>query len=118
MNKTVVKKEPPAATGLPLFQTAWGLGALNLSLSLICQSRLPPQIPLFYGLPQGEDQLIGSLGLALPSLISLTLTTLNFFLAKKIKNTFLERILAAASLTITALALITTVKVAFLVGRL
>lgn len=85
-------------------------------LALLAKPFLPPQIPLFYGLPESEEQLSLSLGLCLPGIFSLIILTLNFFLAKTVKDEFLKKTLAVAALIVSVFMIITTVKIIFLVG--
>jgi len=42
------------------------LNFLNISAIFILQKNLPPQVPLFYGLSESEQQLTSSLGLLIP----------------------------------------------------
>lgn len=86
--------------------------------SLIIQKRLPPQIPLFYGLPQGEEQLISSWGLVIPGLFSFLIILINLAITSFLKDDFLKKSLAVASFVVSVFALITTLKIAFLVGMI
>jgi len=90
---------------------------LSLVFALIVRKTLPPQIPLFYGLPQGEEQLSTSLGLTLPSAFSFVIIFINYLLVRFLKNDFLKKALSVSSLIVSVLAGITTVKIAFLVGH-
>lgn len=90
---------------------------LSLVFALIIQKALPPQIPLFYGLPQGEEQLSTSLGLTIPSAFSFIVILINYFLVRFLKDDFLKKALSVAGLAVSVLAAITTVKIAFLVGH-
>ena len=113
----MVKIFKKKSIGKNYFLAACGLNILIITFGLFIQGRLPPQIPLFYSLPQGEGQLSNSVGLIIPSLFSLSITAVNFFLAGILKDNFLKRILAITSLAVSILAAITTLKIAFLVGQ-
>lgn len=84
--------------------------------AFIAQPFLPPQIPLYYGLPVGEEQLSSSLGLVIPGVVSLLILAVNFILVKIIKEEFLKKVLAITALIASFFAIITTYKIIFLVG--
>ncbi len=87
-------------------------------IGLLCQIILPPQIPLFYGLPQTEKQLVPSIFIVLPSAISLATTLFNAVLAIKVSDNFLKKTLAFTSISISLLVTITTLKIIFLISSL
>jgi hypothetical protein len=63
-------------------------------LIVIFKNRIPPQVPLFYGLPRGDKELSTNIGLVIPSAISIAIT----------------------GFSSTLLSLITTIKIIFLIG--
>lgn len=83
---------------------------------LFLQNTLPPQVPLFYGLAQGEEQLAPSWALIVPSLTSLAVLVLNGFLGSGLKDDFLKRTLILTAIAVTFFSVITTVRIVFLVG--
>jgi len=85
-------------------------------LCLIAQLFLPPEIPLFYGLPEGKEQLAPTLSLIIPSAFSLILSFFNLLIAALLKDEFLRKALVVVSIAVFFLSLITTVKIFFLVG--
>jgi hypothetical protein len=99
----------------------YALGPLAISIltcliALLTQSFLPPQIPLFYGLPGGAEQLSPSYGLLIPGGLVLIINLANFLLWLKIKDNYLKRILLISSYIVAFFVIITTVKIIFLVG--
>lgn len=95
-------------------------GAINLVtviFILLTQNRLPPQVPLFYGLPQGEGQLTKPVFLLFPPLLSGLIILANLLLARLIKEDFLKKAFAVTGLASAILAAITTFKIIFLVGN-
>jgi len=84
----------------------------------LIQKRIPPQIPIFYGLPQGEVQLSSPIGILIPSVSSLIFILLNLSLINVIKDEFIKKILVVAGLTTAIFASITVVKIIFLVGQI
>jgi hypothetical protein len=94
------------------------LNLVIIGLVFALQRFLPPQIPLFYGMPEGEGQLATSLLLFLPSLISLAIIFINISIGLVIKDEFLKKVLVASCAPVTFFSLITTVKIFFLVSSL
>jgi len=97
----------------------------NISINLVLiiliftfKNILPPQIPLFYGLPEGEEQLASSLTLVLPSLLSLMISLLNLGLSFIIQEEFIKKVLILSSLLVTLFSLITTFKIFFLISNI
>jgi hypothetical protein len=83
----------------------------------VIKNFLPPEVPIFYGLPSGQEQLGGVYLLALPSIISLGVIFLNILLGVFIKDEFLVKILTLTGIASTFFSLVTTVKIIFLVGN-
>jgi len=114
-------KKPKTKRNIPFGQfLIYGI-SINLILIIlifIFRNNLPPQIPLFYGLPEGEEQLASSLTLALPSLLSLIILLLNLGLSFIIQEEFIKRALILSSLLVALFSLITTFKIFFLVGNI
>lgn len=100
-----------------LFQIAI-VSIVTAILVLIFQKTLPPQVPLFYGLPKGEGQLTSSINLVIPSLVSLAIITINFSLLILLDDDFLKRALVLTALVCVFFSTITTIKIFFLVGSL
>jgi len=89
-----------------------------LILSFLSKIILPPEIPLFYGLPQNQEQITKSFYLFLPSGISLVLTVINTYISLSINNIYLKKILAMATFLLTILSTVTLIKIIFLVGKI
>lgn len=77
---------------------------------------LPPQVPLFYGLPEGQDQLATSWFLILPATTSLFILVSNLLITPLIKEPFLQKTLVLAGIATAFFSTVTTVKIIFLVG--
>jgi len=77
---------------------------------------LPPEVPLFYGLPEGGDQLGRDYQLAIPSIVSLCIIFLNIVIGIVVKDEFLVKILILTGIASTFFSLVTTFKIIFLVG--
>lgn len=100
----------------------WYLRAILISgllaiLVLILQGLLPPEIPLYYGLPKGQDQLASTISLTVPSLISIFIAILNFVISLFVKDDFMHKMLIFTTYTCLFLSAITTIKIIFLVGN-
>lgn len=85
-------------------------------LTFLGQKYLPPQIPLFYGLAQGEEQLAASIWLFLPNSLALIFLVANGLVATLIDEEFMKKILVGAGIIATFFATITTLKIFLLVG--
>src|SRR3989344_7212854 len=86
------------------------IAAITLILTL--NDKLPPQIPLFYGLAESEDQLANSSYLILPNLCALIIIIANSVIAVFLKDGLSKKALIIAGVTATALATITVFKIA------
>lgn len=84
----------------------------------ILQLLLPPEIPLFYGLPVGEEVLTKSIFIITPALVSMFITVLNAYFSIFAESTYLKKVLAASAISVSVLATITTIKIVFLVGAI
>lgn len=80
-------------------------------------NRLQPQIPLYYSLPHGEEQLASPVSLILLPLFSVIFFFANFFIASLLylKEKVASYLLVFSALAITFLMLVTFIKIIFLV---
>jgi hypothetical protein len=77
---------------------------------------LPPQIPLLYGLPEGEEQLVSNWAITIPNLAALIIMFTNSIFAIYTKDEYLKKIIVIAGFTVSFFAIITVIKIFFLVG--
>lgn len=96
-----------------------GLASLMVGLAaiIVFWQKLPPQVPLFYGKPWGEEQLASPIFLLLPLLaagIFLAINTL--FVSFLEESVFLKRALILAAAVSSILASIAVVRVLFLIS--
>lgn len=91
---------------------------LMVVLALGLQSFLPPQIPLFYGVAEGEGQLARAIFLFIPNAFALIIIVANIFIATLIEEEFVKKILITSGIIATFFATITTLKIFFLVESL
>ena len=96
--------------------TALIFNLLNVVVVVLMQKNLPPELPLFYGYTQSDQQLSTTFGLFIPGVVSLAITLVNTALSILIPNDFLKKTLSIASFVISLLFLITVLKIIFLVG--
>jgi len=92
------------------------INILIIALVALVQIVLPPQIPLFYGLPEGEAQLTPSLSLVIPSLVSLVIMVINIAISYFLKDEILKKFLITTAIGVSIFSIVTTVKIVFLVG--
>lgn len=106
---------------LPLkrfFIASFVVNVITILSGLLAKFILPPEIPLFYGLPQTSEQLANSIFIILPTGIALLLTLINAIVSISINDTYLKKTLAIASISISLLALIGTYKIIVLIGSI
>lgn len=89
---------------------------LVITLIFSLRNFLPPEVPLFYGLPEGAERLGNIYLLALPSVASLGIILLNIFIGLIIKDEFLTKTLVLSGLATVFFSGVTTLKIIFLVG--
>jgi len=113
------KKSAENISRLPYISLLYTSIVLNVSVILGILSLkmfIPPEVPLFYGLPEGQAQVASREELIIPSMVSLMVTLINISLASLLQNEFLKRSLIIVSLVIALLSLITTFEIVLLVG--
>ena len=89
---------------------------LTITLVLFLGRVLPPVVPLFYGQPYGPDQLATRNFLIFPSFIALAICLINSTVSRFLTDEFLKRVLVGSMLASTIMALVTVLKIIFLVG--
>ena len=92
------------------------INAFIAILVFILKKDLPPIVPLFYGLPVSDNQLVQSSHLIIPPIAASILALLNFELANLTKDLFLGKILNALTLAVTLLSAISIIEIILLVG--
>jgi len=95
----------------------FGLNLVLVGLIFLLKNNLPPEIPLYYGKPQGEDQLASTMALIIPPSLALVILILNSVVAYFSKEEFIKKILVISSLVVSAFAATTIIKIALLVGN-
>jgi hypothetical protein len=92
------------------------INVASIGFVFILLNHLPPEIPLFFGLAQSEAQLKSSLSLVVPGIIALGITVLNVVIGLITSNEYLRKILISATVAVSILSIITTIKILLLVG--
>lgn len=87
-----------------------------IAILIFKKSMLPPEVPLFYGLPEGQEQLANSYALIFPSIVSIFITLLNSTIASFIRDGFLKKSLIVSGIFSVLFPLATILKIIFLVG--
>ncbi len=99
-----------------VFFIFFGVSFVGMVLVVLLLGNLPPVVPLLYGLPKGEDQLVPKIALIVPLLIAQVITVINMVLVKHTKDHFSQRALVYLVVAVNSLAIITVVKIVLLVG--
>ena len=116
-----MKQKPklPYLRNIPFVKSIYAsfiLNTLTLVLVLVLKDYLPPEVPLFYGSPEGENQLTTSLYLIIPSVSSFLILAINLLLAFISQDDLLKKMLLTVVLAVSILSTITTIKIVLLVG--
>jgi O-antigen/teichoic acid export membrane protein len=114
-------KIPVEFEKLPLkkmFVVSIFIGLITLVVSLGSIIILPPVIPLLYGLPQNDEQLVPNILIIVPSLVTIIFSFVNIFISLNSESNYLKKILAFSSILVCILTVITTFKIIFLVGSI
>jgi len=94
------------------------INLVMITLAILSIFMLPPEIPLLYGLPEGNDQLVKSWAIVIPNLTSLIIMFVNSILAMRTKDEYLKKVVILTGFTATFFAIITVLKIFFLIGRI
>ena len=108
-------------SGIPFVKLVYVSVLINISIILLIvllRNKIPPEAPLFYGLARGERQLTTTIGLTIPSIISLTIIIINTVISYIIDSDYLKKVLIITGIASTLLSAITTIKIFLLVGTL
>lgn len=116
LNLVNQKIEAQASFNRTVFAVTAAVNLAVVGIVLLALSVLPPQVPLFYGLPETEERLASSWMLILPSIVSFLILLANASLSLFVEEEFTKKILIAVSLATTLFSTITTLKIIFLVG--
>ncbi len=87
-----------------------------IALILATRNFIPPEVPLFYGLPEGERQIAPWWLITTPALLSTLFTILNFIICNKSSNNFVKQISTYILIPINFFSTIAIVKIILLVG--
>ncbi|OGM02610.1 hypothetical protein A2115_01185 [Candidatus Woesebacteria bacterium GWA1_41_8] len=94
------------------------LSAFDILVVFLLQKNLPPEVPLYYGLPEGEGQLTTAAGLAIAGVFSMSVVLINVIISTLLQSEFLQRILVLTSFAVAFMSLFTTLEIVLLVGSL
>lgn len=114
-NRKKTIEEIPFKTEVSYFL---GANLFMIALSLAIFKLLPPEIPLFYGLPTGSSQIASKWLLSTPSVVSILIIIVNIGFARIVKSEFLKKTLIFSAMFITVLSIITTLKIIFLIASI
>lgn len=89
-----------------------------MTFSYIVWNRLPPEIPLYYGLPNGTGQIAEKSRIIVPSTAAVSFIVLNTIITVIVNNQFLKKLLVITGFVLSIFALTTTLEIIFLVGNI
>lgn len=103
----------------PLGKTIWiGLGPLLAAGALVglFWRTLPPEVPIFYSRPWGQDQLGPPSFLFMPLLLSLVFMVANLWIAKILDKSFIKQALLLGAITVAILSSVSVIRIIFLIS--
>ncbi len=106
-------KKPPY---INLIYSSIIINVLSIAGIFLLKNLLPPEIPLFYGLAEGVEQLTNSTGLITAPLVSLSIVILNTITASLLNNDLLRKTLVVTGFSVTIFMLVTLIQIVLLVG--
>lgn len=86
-----------------------------IAIAYFANRYLPPQIPLYYGQPEGPEQLANYSHVFIVPLSIIASSLLAFFLLRYLKDGFLHRVILGTLYTITFIEIITFIKIFLLI---
>ena len=118
ISSTANTKTDPEKRGVIYLYPTLAIISINIlivvAIIVFISAKLPPQVPLYYGLPRGERQLANPVLLILPvSLASLFITT-NTIIAYFTKKKFLKNFLVVLGFFSTLFSIFIMLKIIFL----
>jgi len=119
--KLTVSKDHKEIKQIPLIKfsySALAISFLSIIFVLFVYNKLPPVVPLLYGLPEGEMQLVKTVWLIIPALFSILIAIINIVISLFLESTFLKELLIVSSFVVSMFSAITIFKIIFLVGNI
>lgn len=86
--------------------------------TFLLRNRIPPQVPLYFGLAEGEQQLGSDKSLFIPPLVSLVVVGINLFISFWVNSNFARQILIFSGFFVSLLSFVAVFKIIFLVGNI
>lgn len=114
-----IKSGEEIASSVPYFRIIVALLLINLIFILFVlfyKHILPPEIPLFYGLPESNEQLAPSSWLIIPGMLSMIITIINTSFSFLAREGFLKSAFSIASIVVGIFSILATLEIIFLVG--
>jgi len=121
INNTIDKSKVVVSEGVAHYKiiaVSLVINAATIVVVFALKKFLPPQVPLLYGLAEGEGQLVNTSSLVLPSLISTIIVLVNTAISLVISDDYLQKALVVTALASSIIASIAVLEVIFLVGNL
>ena len=119
LSNEITAKKDTVLTEIPYFKVAIFVVIINILTIigiLFLQRYLPPEIPLYYGLPETIEQLATTRSLIIPPSISTSIIIINTTICVFIKDDFLKKTLMISGLATFIFSIIAIVRIVFLVG--
>ena len=119
ISRELTTKRDSVLSEIPFYKLALFVIVVNIILIvliLVFEKSIPPEIPLFYGLPESAEQLTTTRSLIIPPSASTMVIIINTTLAVFTKDDFLKKALMVSAIATGIFSSIAVFKVALLVG--
>ena len=111
-------KQEEAKCDMKIYVGSFLLNFLLISATILSKNSLPPEVPLFYGLPEGEKQVVKWWFLVIPSIAAISFTAINLLICKRSKDNLIKKLSTYILIPINFFSFIAIIKIIILVGRI
>ncbi len=121
INSTIDKSKLVVSEGIAyskLLYVSLLINIITIGLVFLFKRILPPEVPLLYGLAEGDSQLVDRDSLILPSLISIIVVLINTATSLMVSDEYLQKALVVTAFASSIIASIAVLEVLFLVGSI
>jgi hypothetical protein len=117
-NNIPIQKDKEMDTFKKIFLAVIFINLALIGTVVLLRKNLPPEVPLLYGMPEGETQLVKTIFLTLPAFLTIFFSIINFLISIFVKEKFARQILIYSLIFLSFFSLVSIAKIIFLVGNI